>query len=87
MGQNNSSITRSFHRLRNSIRRDGHAISTNNDEKRIITINIGPQPEQIYIKYVSVPANILGYHFYRNFFLNNFENIQIYFFFVLLYFK
>jgi len=44
MGQN-SSITRCFHRIYNSIRRDRNLISYNDDEKRIITINSGPQPE------------------------------------------
>jgi hypothetical protein len=45
MGQN-SSITRCFHRIHNSIRRDGNLISPDDDEKRIITINSGPQPEK-----------------------------------------
>ncbi|UJR10369.1 hypothetical protein I4U23_014574 [Adineta vaga] len=42
MGQN-SSITRSFQRIYNSVRRDGNSTSTDVDARRFITINSGPQ--------------------------------------------
>jgi hypothetical protein len=52
MGQN-SSITRLFHQIGDSIRGARYSRTDYNDEKRIITINSGPQPAKFISNRIS----------------------------------